>query len=143
LENDEHTIAIVHNAAPAHRNSPLLMNNLAFALARQDKLALASETLMNIDVRKAQQRELLTIAATQGLIYFRMGSPDKGRELYRKAVSGFDGLQESQAATIAAFYWATEEKRIKSSDAAARVAEAKKRFKKTVVYELEEAAKAL
>lgn len=141
LENDAHTIEIVFNAAPAHRNSPLLMNNLAFALARQGKLEQASAALATIDIKNAQQRELLTLAATQGLIYFRMGLSDKGRELYRKAVLGFDSLQESQAATIASFYWAVEEKRIKSNDANERIVDAKKRLEKAPVPELENVAK--
>ena len=143
LNNDRHTVSMVNAAAPTHRRNPLLMNNLAFALAREGELGAAAEALHRIDLSGLRRQEMLAILATQGLISFRSGEIEKGRELYDNAILEFERMQDFRAAAIAAFFYAFEEKRARCSEAPARVADAKKRVKKFDVFELEDAANAL
>jgi tetratricopeptide (TPR) repeat protein len=65
-----------------------LLNNLAFALANQGKLKEAQEAL-NRAMRSAPSGATkICCDATQGLIYFRTGETEKGRERYEAAMSG-------------------------------------------------------
>ncbi|MFH0961046.1 MAG: hypothetical protein V1897_20370 [Pseudomonadota bacterium] len=143
LNNDPQSISMVESASPTHRKNPLVINNLAFALARQGKIKAATEELKNVDRGNLKKREMLAILATQGLICFRSGETDKGRELYNRAVLGFDHICDNRSAAIAAFFWAFEEKRAHCREASACIANAKKRVKKFEVFEIEDAANAL
>lgn len=143
LNNDRQTISIVDTAAPTHRKNPFVINNLAFALARQGELKVATEELNKVDLGNLKNRERLTILATHGLICFRSGDIKNGRELYRSAILEFERFQNTRSAAIASFFWAFEEKRAHCSEASARIADAKKRVKKFEVFELENAANVL
>jgi len=140
LNDDQRAVSIIRKSAPTHYNSPLLMNNFAFALARSGEVATANDTLNKISNNRLSERERFTVAATRGLIYYRSGNIERGSELYRNAVNGFDKMKDSRSAAIAAYFWAFEEKRVKSADAAARISDAKKRIKKSDTFELEELA---
>ena len=139
LNDDDRAIRIAEKAARANRLAPLLLNNLAFAHARQGNVTAATEALNQIELSDRPEQEVLIVAATSGIVLFRRGEPDGGRSLYRKAVLGFDRLSESRSAAIASFFWAYEEKRLSSSEAPHRIADAKKRVKRTGVFELEDA----
>jgi Flp pilus assembly protein TadD len=143
LNDDSLTIKIANEAAPANKRDPILLNNLAFAYARQDDITAAADTLRMIKLGNLREREILTVTATQGTVFFRSGHVQEGRALYRKAVVGFDKLSESRPAAIAAFYWACEEKRLATSDAQTRIADAKRRVKRAGVFELEDAVNEL
>ncbi len=58
-------------------------------------------------------------------------------------VQGFELINAFRSAAIAAYFWALEEKRIGSLDAASRVADAKSRIDRFGVFELEDLAKTL
>jgi tetratricopeptide (TPR) repeat protein len=143
LNDDSRAIRITNEAAPANRRDPLLLNNLAFAHARLGDLTAAADALRMIKLSDLREREVLTVAATQGIVMFRSGNAQDGRALYRRAVLGFDRLSESRSAAIAAFFWACEEKRMATSDAPTRVADAKRRVKRAGVFELEDATSKL
>lgn len=143
LNDDDRAIRIARKAAPAKRRDPLLLNNLAFAYARKDYLLEAANALRMIDMSVLEERQVLTVAATNGLVLFRSGYVQEGREMYRKAVTGFDRLAQSRSAAMAAFFWACEEKRLATPEASALVVDAKKRVKQAVVFELDDAASIL
>jgi tetratricopeptide (TPR) repeat protein len=143
LDDNVAAIDIVRRALPAHRKNPLLMNNLAFAYARLGDVKAASEALQSVDTRVLSGRDQLVLSATRGLICFRSGQPEGGRELYRDSIRGFEGIEERSAAAVAAYFWAFEERRVGSVEAPTRIADAKTRIRRAGVFELEEAAKAL
>ncbi|MBA7706104.1 hypothetical protein ES703_114950 [subsurface metagenome] len=140
INDDKRAICIIENAAPATWGDPLLINNYAFALARSGNLSLAVEVLRNIDMNDLTGREKFILSATQGLISFRSGEKEKARELYYNAVRGLDRIHESRSAAIATYFWATEEKLIGSSHATYKITEAKKRVKRSGVFEIEDLA---
>ena len=139
LNDDQRAIDLVNRVPHANRNNPLLINNLAFAYARQGQVDEAVKVLREINVISLIDRERLIIQATQGLILFRQGHIAEGRSGYCETVRGFDKLNDSKAAASAAFFWACEEKRIASDTAPECIGEAKRRIKRAGVYDLEEA----
>lgn len=143
LGDDMRTIEIMNQVPLANRNNPLLINNLAFAYARQNQVAEAINELKKINPVELNNRELLIINATKGLVLFRLGKPEEGRINYLNTVHGFDKLNDAKAAAAASFFWACEEKRIASVDALQRIDDAKKRIKRAGVCDLEDAASKL
>jgi len=140
LNDDARAVVIANRAVPARRRHPLVLNNLAFAQARQDNVVEAVKALQMIDMSVLGDAQTLTVAATNGLTLFRLGRAAEGRELYRKAVIGFDRLSLPRSAAMATFFWAFEEKRLATPESAALVADAKKRVRLANVFELDDAA---
>ena len=112
-------------------------------MARTGDLQSAIENFQNLDFRNLSDHDTFTLMATQGLIYFRVGDAEKGRELYLRAIVGFERINEQRTAAIAAYYWAYEEKRILSSYQEARIKDAKSRVNRFHVFELDNPIKKL
>lgn len=144
LDNDSEAIMIFEDAVPAQKENPLAVNNYAFALTRVGRTRVAEETLDKCNLDKASLEDKLAISATRGLICFREGrNIEEGRRLYDEAVTGFERLENYSSVAIAKYYWAFEEKRIKSEEAETRIREAKRAIEQHNVFELEDLAKKL
>ena len=143
LNDDAEALRILDSSTPAQRNDPLLINNYAFSLTRSGDIAAAVEELRKVDFHVLSDRLKLILTATKGFISFRTDDVEQGRKLYSMAVSGFELINVFRSAAIAAYFWAVEEKRIGSPDAASRVADAKRRINRFRVFELEDLAKTL
>jgi tetratricopeptide (TPR) repeat protein len=143
LNDDLGAVNIFNNAFPAQRENPLAINNYAFALARIGRIDEAKKALDSAVVHEATTGEKLTIIATLGLICFREGHIEKGRELYASAVQGFKAIRNSRSAAIATYHWAVEEKRANSENAKSKIEEAKKVIERYKVFEFEDLAKKL
>jgi tetratricopeptide (TPR) repeat protein len=87
LEQWSASIAISRAGLRASPRHPLLSNNLAFALIEDDQLDEAARVLASVDWPKASQSDRTALTATQGLLSFRSGRPDRGRVLYEQAIS--------------------------------------------------------
>ena len=142
LDDDLGAIEIFDNAFPSQRNSPLAINNYAFALARIGRTEEARNKLSQ-GISDASREEVFTITATNGLVCFREGDIEGGRILYDNAVKGFEILQNYRSAAVATYFWAAEEKRVKSQGAEAKIKEAKKRIEQRNVFEYEDLVKKL
>lgn len=143
LDNDLKAVNIFENALPAQIENPLVINNYAFALARIGLTEDAAIALSKIDLNKVSDDEKLALIATSGLISFREEDFELGRELYSKAVKGFELINNLRLAAVATYYWAVEEKRIKSQNAESKIREAKGRIERHNVFELEDLVKKL
>ena len=86
FEDFSGTIKLIKDALRIIPKDPTLLNNLAFALANQGSLEDAQKTLNCIDITKSPMTTKICITATAGLIEYRAGHPDRGRELYTKAI---------------------------------------------------------
>lgn len=86
-----------------------LWNNYAFALASQNKVNKAAEALSRIKVEGAPTHTQICYYATEGLIYFRSGDSQKGREAYEKAIQLARGAQYAKYRAHAAVNLAQEE----------------------------------
>lgn len=142
LGDDLGAIRIFEEALPAQKDDALAMNNYAFALARIGRTGEAADTLQQC-MNKASPEVTLAIGATMGLICFREGNIKEGRRLYEEAVGGLEQLEYYRSAAIAKYFWAVEEKGIRSEDAKARIEEAKKAIEQRNVFALEDLAKKL
>jgi hypothetical protein len=143
LNNDKKAIKIIEDSYPANRSSPILINNLIFALARSGKISKALDLVKIIDVNELSEHEKFVFSATKGLISFRLGKENFARELYLKAVSGFDSINDLSSAALATYFWAIEEKRIGSIHANSRIQDATKRIKNIGIFDIEDNLKKL
>ncbi len=87
----------------------MLRNNLAFALASNNRTDDAIKVLRTTDYEKATGMSGITLAATHGLVLFRMGAPDRGRQLYRLAIDRANRLGIQKYCLMADLYLAREE----------------------------------
>jgi len=80
----------------SHPGDPLLKNNLAYALAlnnKPDEALLLIEGISIADVEQPSTRVCLT--ATKGLVHFRKGNYPLGRKLYLEAVETAKSIEPS------------------------------------------------
>ena len=92
----------------------MLKNNLAFALASLDRVQDALETLGGINEGDLKDSEKATLIATRGTVAFREGNVESGRALYKSSIESFKKEKDLRSETLATFFWAREEERIKS-----------------------------
>lgn len=100
----------------ANPQDATLANNLAFALANQDKHDEAKAVLATCPPPE-DARETAVYSATRGLVAFRGGLMEEGREGYNQAVQSCLDLGLPDKAALAASYWAREEVRAKTPGA--------------------------
>lgn len=143
LDNDIESLRILNSTLQSHRNNPLFMNNYICSLTKTGDVGAAIETLQMLNLRNLSDYEIFTFMATQGLIYFRTDNAKKGRELYLKAIMGFERNNDQRSAAIAAYYLALEEKLILSSYKEARIKDAKSRVERFHIFELDNRIKKL
>lgn len=115
------------DANPEHT---VLRNNLAFALASNNKPELAESELMRIDKTSITVQERIIITATEGLIRFRKGLLDEGRALYRRAIEIATENKEPGYAMKGLVYLAREEVYARTELAKQTLENAEKEYKK-------------
>ncbi|HUV57144.1 MAG TPA: hypothetical protein VMV84_07935 [Dehalococcoidales bacterium] len=143
FNDDLGAINIFKNAFPAQSKDALAINNYVFALARSGHIVEAEKELEKADLEEASREDRLAISATKGLICFRKGYIEEGRKLYNDVIMGFERLRNFRSAVRATYFWAIEEKRIKSQNVEAKIREAKSGIERYNVFELEDLAKKL
>ena len=100
----------------ANPRNPTLLNNLAFALANQkNQIEEAEQVFSRINVTDLDVHMQVVWHATKGLIMYRKGYPDLGREYYTQAIKMANDLRDKGLRARAAIYLAREEKLCKSS----------------------------
>ncbi|MGH9504878.1 MAG: hypothetical protein ACRD20_18660 [Terriglobales bacterium] len=109
VEDYARSIQIIRASLKVNAHDPMLINNLAFALASDNQVAQAVETLRSTDHTSATGLSAVTLAATHGLVLFRTGFPDQGRVLYQIAIEKATGLSAQNYRVMAELYLAREE----------------------------------
>ncbi|MGO9108210.1 MAG: hypothetical protein ACLP9L_03160 [Thermoguttaceae bacterium] len=104
----------------SNRDDAPLCNNLAFALANQGKVDEAGRLVeqgfrLNLNII-----ERVCLTATQGLVDFRSGRPERGRQLYLLAIEMARRSCLDEVSYIATIYHAIEELRVGSTIALAQ-----------------------
>lgn len=94
----------------AEPNEHTLLNNLAVALAYQEKLDDAKKEFNKIRRSPGESYPEYVYLATQGLLCFRDGNVIQGRELYEKA----EGLASGKGKSLVIIHRAREEKRART-----------------------------
>jgi tetratricopeptide (TPR) repeat protein len=109
LERYQESIDIITNSMKANPHDPVLLNNLAFALANIGKTAEAEQLLSQIGSDATSTTRDIAATATKGLIHFRNGLYAQGRELYLDAIEEAKKQKLPKYSAIAAAYLAREE----------------------------------
>ena len=107
--------AIAERGLIANPASGPLANNLAFCLARLDRIAEAEVALARIPARKLLDGSEPTYTATRGLIAMRAGRIDEGTELYKDAIAA---ASNTRTRAIALTMFATEILRLNLAEGA-------------------------
>ena len=109
LENYEDSIDMIKSSLVSNPGDPTLLNNLAFALASLDRTGEAEEVLSFVDAGSVSGPASITLTATRGLVSFRKGSVEEGRQFYLQAMelAKKNGIPTYRA--LAAAYLAREE----------------------------------
>jgi tetratricopeptide (TPR) repeat protein len=84
----------------ANPNAFMLRNNLAFCLAKLDRVREAEAHLTMLRSQLHGPEQAATFKATQGLIAFRAGDPDTGSRLYREAIGATNDRDSQLLALI-------------------------------------------
>jgi len=111
IEDYGKSITILKQSLTSNPDDPLLINNLAFALGSANRLEEAKNVLRKIDVTHINSGELsaVALAATAGLLLFRQGFLDRGREYYELAIERAGSQRNSKYKAMARLYLAREE----------------------------------
>jgi hypothetical protein len=129
------TIELARAAELASPGDALLLNNFAFALASSDQASEARKVLGRIRRASLDGKTAITLTATEGLIQFRSGNIQAGRELYRAAIEQATKLGHDAQAVLATVYLAREELRAGTTAAAQAVEAASTRAQSSKMEE--------
>jgi len=92
--------------------SPVLLNNLAFSEAMLGELATAQKRIEEAHLLIKHDEDLPSILATSGLIAFRSGAPELGREKYLEAIVKARELKRKSTVELAYLHYLAEEIRL-------------------------------
>lgn len=86
-DNQKEAVKIINAGLTSHPNDPELLNNLAYSLALSNKIEDAEKSLNKIIINSnLTEKNKVCITATKGLVQYRKGFVEKGRNLYLKAI---------------------------------------------------------
>lgn len=102
------------SANPEHA---VLRNNMAFAYASENRTLEAQAELDRIDKSKLRVDERIVVTATQGLIHFRNGQIEEGRQFYTQALELARSESEPSYVLRALLFLAREEVYAKTNKA--------------------------
>ncbi len=101
----------------ANPGNALLINNAAVALLEQGQFRQAVTLLTHGRSLPAQRRDRATLAATEGMLFFRIGMFDEGRRRYNRIITFFENNNEENVVARAALILAREEILANTSEA--------------------------
>jgi len=93
----------------SNKKDNMLLNNLAFFLASQNKFIEAEEEFNKINFNDLDDNQKIVVTATEGLINYRKGLAEKGKELYLKAYNEAKKIDQNELSAKAMIYLSREE----------------------------------
>lgn len=90
LKKYDYAIEIVRSFIKSNPKDPAAVNNLVYALGLSDRVEEAERELLKIDIKKYQSgntNNSICLLATCGLIEYRKGNIETGRELYNTSIA--------------------------------------------------------
>ncbi len=115
-QNYKKSVEIAQIGLIANPNDFTLINNYSYAAAQAGWLEKAKMKFSRIDESSLTKRERIVWLATSGLIKYREGQSEKGRQLYLRSLALAETEADSKLYCLALVNFALEELRIKSSD---------------------------
>jgi len=99
----------------SHPNDPQLLNNIIYSLALENKTSDAMNFMEKVPPLNQMEKSIqICITATRGLVYFRTGFHDQGRQLYFEAIQAAKEAKSKYFNWLAILNYAREELLIKS-----------------------------
>jgi tetratricopeptide (TPR) repeat protein len=115
LKDQKKSISFLEAGLISHPNDPQLINNLAYALALDNRPTEAFDELNKIKGESQyDETTQICLTATRGLAYFRSGFYDVARELYLEAIDLTKQTNNQELNWIAILNYAREEIKINS-----------------------------
>jgi len=127
LEDYATSVDLLERTLLPNPHDPILLNNLAFAYANLGKIQEAQAALNRADLNAASVNNKICLIATQGLVCFRQGNTNQGREFYKEALRQATEIKDTRGYTEALLHLALEEIRVgspESKESAAKASEA-------------------
>ena len=109
FEDYERAISFTQRGLLSNPRDFLLRNNLVVATAETGNLDAAAIEFRRIDSRSLEDKEKVTWTATNGLLSFREGEYEKGRECYRNAADLARRQLDRRLEPMVLTHWAREE----------------------------------
>ncbi len=101
----------------ANPDEPTLINNLTYALACAGKITEAKNILDHLSRTDLSVEENVALTATEGLIEYRSGNPERGRSMYQQTIKLASEHKLTSHYLRALLHFAREEVRIQSPGA--------------------------
>ncbi len=118
LERYEEAASLARLGLAATQRDPLLINNLAFALASAGRVEDAEEEFRKISPGEFNSPQLrATLNATRGLLFYRHGDIDQGRLHYEQAIEQFRAEGDQASMAVALLFYAREARLAQTTDA--------------------------
>lgn len=117
LKKYDYAIEIVKGFIKSNPKDPAAINNLIYALGLSDRIDEAEQELSKIDIRQYQSdhsTNSICLVATCGLIEYRKGNIESGRDFYKMAISAANKQKDKKLAAKARLNMIREE--IRASD---------------------------
>jgi len=117
LKDQKKSISLLRAGLVSHPNDPQLINNLAYALALDDRSQEAMNELNKIkNIIVNDNVTEICLLATKGLAYFRSGNYDEGRIYYLKAIEESHSIQNRDLNWLAILNYTRAELLIRSDN---------------------------
>ncbi len=127
----------------AEPHNIMLLNNKAVGLAYLGRVADSVEVLRPVVIESSPQISQPALYATAGLLRFRLGEVEKGRQLYEKALGLPYARRDPGVRILALWHLAIEENRARTEQAEAAVARAERASKDVKLAEVDALRKRL
>ena len=109
MNDSRHAITLIEDARGSITYSdPMVINNLAFALANEGQTGEADRQLRRVSPDELDADKVACITATRGLIAFRSGEFDFGRIRYEEAIAHFRRNRDHDRLSRALMFYGRE-----------------------------------
>lgn len=111
LKDHKQAVSVAKLGLISHPRDPQLLNNIAYSLCLNNELAEAEATLNQVRKEDFEFGDITSICltATKGLLNFRKGLYDKGRDLYLKAMEQTHSSKNDYYNSLALLNYVREE----------------------------------
>jgi tetratricopeptide (TPR) repeat protein len=108
LEDFELSARLAEFGLTASPDDPVLLNNAAVALANLSQTDEAWKRYRKIDASLLSAQSTIVHLATEGLLWFKTGFPNRGGVLYQEAIQKSREMRETKLAILGSIYFARQ-----------------------------------
>ncbi len=128
LKDSNQAVEVAKLGLLSHPNDPHLLNNIIYSLCLQNKIEEAEKYLKDVKREDIKSRNFsgICLTATKGLLYFRKGFYDVGRQLYFESMTMAKEENNSYLSSLAFINYVREEILIGNKDIAQAIPDLEK-----------------